>query len=81
MAILTYRRDQVTYKPGMPCANQLIGGIIFCGSKVGQQAWIDRLFRTGKFNYFVKFNDVQSPYALQFGFSEWVVPGCKYIIH
>ena len=83
LTLLTYRRDQVTYREGMPCGDQLIGGIIFCDTAAGRHAWIRRLFEDHwqHFNYFVKFSDVNSPYALQFGFASWVTPGCAHIIN
>jgi hypothetical protein len=81
-AILTYRRDQRTYRPGLPCPDQLIGGIIFCGSDAGRRAWIKRLHEKhpGRFNHFVCFVDVQSPFALMFGFAEWNVSEKPYVI-
>jgi hypothetical protein len=66
-AMLSYRRNQVTYKAGMSCPDQLIGGIIFAKTSEARDAWIKRLNRHWqRFNYFVRFNDVQG-YALQFG--------------
>ncbi len=80
--ILTHRRDQVTYRPDLPCPDQLIGGIIFCGSKEGRDAWVKRLGRMPqRFNHFVFFRDVQSDFALQFGFAEWASTDHPYILH
>jgi hypothetical protein len=72
-ALLTRRENQVGFKKsGMSCPKQLIGGVLFCGSKEGREVWIKRLNRhPNRFNYFVCFRDVQSEWALQFGFAEW----------
>lgn len=91
--ILTRRRQQVTFGvPGTPgpygprtgtsCPNQLIGGIIFCGSEAGRRRWIERLNQRhpSRFNYFVCFRDVQSPWALLFGTAEWASVDVPYII-
>lgn len=71
--LLTYRRDQRGYKPGMPCGGQLIGGILFCGSAESREEWIRRLSESHplRFNHFVCFRDVQSPWALSFGHHDW----------
>lgn len=53
-------------------------GIIVCGSYDAVDAWIDRLFKTGMCNYFVRFKETRGP-ALQFGWAEWVAPGRKYV--
>jgi hypothetical protein len=81
-AILTHRKNQLGYVPGQPCPNQLIGGIIFCGSAEGRRAWIKRLNERhpSRFNHFVCFVDVQSPYALQFCFAEWQTSEKPYVI-
>jgi hypothetical protein len=79
-AVLTRRRHQVEYrrmvKAGQtPAAGEtIIGGVLFCGSAAGRQGWIDRLAKLG-FNSFVTFRDVQSPWALQFGWADWVRDG------
>lgn len=72
-AILTRRRDQRGYKPGMPCPDQLVGGVLFCGSAEAREEWIRRLSKAHplRFNHFVCFRDVQSPWALQFGHHAW----------
>jgi hypothetical protein len=72
-AMLTRRKDQVTFKPGMPAGETLIGGVLFCGSEEGRMNWVRILSQKhpSKFNNFVFFKDVQSDYALQFGFAEW----------
>lgn len=81
-SILTYRRDQVTFKPDMLCGDQLIGGIIFCGSAQGRDNWIRYLNKKHPthFNHFVCFMDVQSPFALQFGFADWTTIDRPYIL-
>jgi hypothetical protein len=85
-ALLTYRRDHREYKNLTKigkgsCPDQLIGGIIFCGSYEGREAWIRRLNQShpSRFNHFVCFVDVESPYALQFGFAEWASPNHPYV--
>jgi hypothetical protein len=78
MTIITRRRDQRGFTGNPIAADQIVGGIIVAETREGRDAWIDRLTRTGFFNYFVKFTDVNGP-ALQFGFSEWAYPG-RYIM-
>lgn len=70
-AILTRRRDQRGFKPGMPAGGTVIGGILFCNSAAARDAWVRRLYRTGRFNSFVYFRDVKTPYAVQFGWADW----------
>lgn len=76
-AIITRRRDQLDYKRAakmgkeLPCGNQIVGGVIFCESKEGQEGWVRRLFKAGIANRFVFFRDVQSPYAVQFVWADW----------
>jgi hypothetical protein len=78
-ALLTHRRDHREFKRSpkpLPCGDQLIGGIVFCGSKEGRDNWVRLLSQRhpSRFNYFVFFRDVQSPWALQFGFADWAFP-------
>lgn len=75
---ITRRRDQVTFKGNPVCADQIIGGIIVAETAAGVRAWIERLRKRQRFNYFVIYKDVRGP-AVQFGFSEWVKPGMVYI--
>lgn len=62
----------------MSCPDQLIGGVIFCGSEAGRDAWIKRLNRKHptRFNHFVKFRDRQGEFALMFDFSP-----CQFELH
>ncbi len=83
-AMLTHRRDQLGFRRAehpLPCGNTLIGGIIFCGSAQGREGWVRRLnkLHPNRFNYFVYFRDIQSPFALQFGFAEWASLDHPYI--
>ena len=80
-AILTYRKNQRGFKPGMACPTQLIGGVIFCGSSEARNNWIKRLNQKhpSRFNHFVCFRDVQSDYALQFGFADWASISHPYV--
>lgn len=77
-ALITRRRDQIDYVRklrdtgvALPCGNQIIGGVVFCGSKEAQLGWVRRLFKAGIANSFVFFCDRQSPYAVQFGWADW----------
>lgn len=49
--------------------------IIHCGSYEAVDNWIERLFKTGRYNYFVRFLDVRGP-SLQFGWAEWAEKEC-----
>lgn len=74
--LVTRRRDQIEVRRGgkrTACPNQIIGGVIFCGSQEGRENWIRLLSQRhpSRFNHFVCFRDVQSAYALQFSFAEW----------
>ena len=78
MTILTRRKDQVSFKGNPVCAEQIIGGIITAETRQGADNWITRLFKTGQFNYFVRFQDTHGP-AIQFGFATWVTFGYCYV--
>jgi hypothetical protein len=80
--LITRRKDQADFKKsGKSCPEQIIGGVLFCGSDEGREAWIRRLNRhPSRFNHFVCFRDVQSPFALAFGFAEWKSVDCPYIL-
>jgi hypothetical protein len=80
--MLTRRCNQAGFKKsGRSCPNQLIGGIIFCDTAEGRRAWIRRLNQNHplRFNYFVCFRDVHSPFALQFGHAEWAPVDRPYV--
>ncbi len=72
--LIARRRDQVGYLGAPIAADQIIGGIIFCGSSEGRKAWIERLNKHHwqKFNYFVCYRDTQCQWALQFGHATWI---------